>query len=500
MANDEHPEWFNTPVLKYLAMKKEFLNTFTKCEWGAFGTKQQVIAVASLLDYLDRTRNLSDQFPQIKEEIILENKKMFIQRIINIPDKLYEELLLAVVEGAQEEYQYIWQQPSSATLDKIQKFLIRQKEGCLALYQCKMWSEDDLNDFAQAKPPDEAVREDGRKAVNKSKADLRKLRNDIYWRIRRRRKVKKDVRKYHTMTEDFIDRFKSDLTVDEAAIMRNKVKILRSSARASKPKAIIRRQFRRTTDIKMEAYIEKDRLGMDEQSCDTEGVQSSRIDVDPRNISVQDLSVPVPCAEHEVSDSRAAARYQDLQVLTDQVVLLLPDVPHEPGNDTGVVDVSGEEIDEQIRTRLTKLQFFSKTWAQNSSTLSSSLNPAAIEEISEDGIEDSKSSPEHEMIPVESTKQDRQNFNNWYYDQVDKTPDYYVRNEHFAESDFKYPSCLKSSTVLPNKVSTEDCLDMTNTSQYQGRIMIVTNSQTRAVQNLNLTPTMTQPLKILLLF
>ena len=134
---DEHPEWFNTPVLKYLAMKKEFVNTFsTRCAWGEFGTEQQVIAVSTLLDYLERTRNLSDQFPQLKDEIILENKNLILQRIIPIPDKLYGELLLAVVEGAQKEYQNIWQQPSSICRpSEPNKSKGKQVQNCKDLFQ-----------------------------------------------------------------------------------------------------------------------------------------------------------------------------------------------------------------------------------------------------------------------------------------------------------------------------------------------------------------------------
>jgi hypothetical protein len=61
-------------------------------------------------------------------------------------------------------------------------------------------------------------------------------------------------------------------------------------------------------------------------------------------------------------------RNLDCQDLTDQVDLMLPEVPHKSDHDpTHMADVSGEDIDEQIRKRLTKLQFFSKAWAHNSS-------------------------------------------------------------------------------------------------------------------------------------
>ena len=105
MARD-YPEWFNTPLLTYLSMKKEFLGE--SLDWGEFGTEKQVIALDSLLGYFKRTKNLADQFPQLASEITAENKNLLIQRTLCLPEKLYEQLLLAVIDGAEEKYQTIW--------------------------------------------------------------------------------------------------------------------------------------------------------------------------------------------------------------------------------------------------------------------------------------------------------------------------------------------------------------------------------------------------------
>ena len=285
--------------------------------------------------------------------------------------------------------------------------------------------------------------------------------------MRRRQNVQEIIKKYHTHTEDFIDRFKSDLSVDEAELLRKKVKILRSAAKASKSKVRASRQFTRTPDLE----IEDDRLNMEERRSEAEGSL-------PNCGIADDVTDLTAFGDPEFLGGKAENEMlcdQDLQVLTDQVVLILPEVPHEPGNDADhVSEVSGEEIDEQIRQRLIKLLFFSKAWAQNSSNSSSSPNPAVIEEITEVVIGDSKSSPEIEIIPMESTEQDRQSFNNWYYAKVDKLPDHHVRNDHFIESDFKCQSCLKTSPVLPTKTSSQDSLEMTNTGQKQGMDMVTT--------------------------
>ena len=90
------PEWF-TPSLKYLSMKKKILEKFPDQEsWGEFGTEKQVNALSSLLDYLARTRNLADQFPQLSSDIILDNKNLVVGRALPLPNRLYEQLLLAI--------------------------------------------------------------------------------------------------------------------------------------------------------------------------------------------------------------------------------------------------------------------------------------------------------------------------------------------------------------------------------------------------------------------
>ena len=111
-GDSNYPEWF-TPSLKYLSMKKELLGQFPDEEsWGEFGTERQVNAFSSLLDYFARTRNLADQYPQLLSDIILDNKNLVIGRGLPLPNKLYEQLLLAIVEGAEGQYPSIWVSPT----------------------------------------------------------------------------------------------------------------------------------------------------------------------------------------------------------------------------------------------------------------------------------------------------------------------------------------------------------------------------------------------------
>ena len=134
-------EWF-TPTLKYLSMKKEIMGKFPDKEsFGEFGTEKQIIALSSLLEYFRKTRNLSDQFTYLSSDIVLDNKNLVVGRVLPLPSKLYEQLLLAVVEGAEAQYPSFWDQPSSVTLTLIESFLVKMRSGCLTAYESKVWSE-----------------------------------------------------------------------------------------------------------------------------------------------------------------------------------------------------------------------------------------------------------------------------------------------------------------------------------------------------------------------
>ena len=153
--------------------------------------------------------------------------------------------------------------------------------------------------------------------MTKAKYDLRKIRNDIYMRIRRRENVQECVKKYHTLTKDIIARFKSDLKVDEAALLREKVKIVRNAAKASKSKAKVRNLLTRTPD-QSRVRRQDDRLDMAEQrSEDEDFLSTSDITIDDSKKLEHDATDQMAVVEHEVSDDKAdneIASNQHLQI------------------------------------------------------------------------------------------------------------------------------------------------------------------------------------------
>ena len=187
-----YPEWY-TPTLKYLSMKKELMGKFPDKEsFGEFGSEKQIIALSSLVDYFRKTRNFTDQFTHLSSDIVLDNKNLVVGRVLPLPNKLYEQLLLAVVEGAEGQYPSIWDQPSSVTLTLIEKFLIMKKSSCIAAYENNIWSDlhhyesleracDDTRDTSDTNFVD-----DPKKFMSQEKAVLRRLGNKIYARLEHR--------------------------------------------------------------------------------------------------------------------------------------------------------------------------------------------------------------------------------------------------------------------------------------------------------------------------
>ena len=86
--NNIYPEWY-TPHLKFISMKKDLLGKFPDQDsWGEFGSEKQIIALSTLLDYLKKTMDHADQFPQLLSDVILDNKNLVIKRDLYLPDTM----------------------------------------------------------------------------------------------------------------------------------------------------------------------------------------------------------------------------------------------------------------------------------------------------------------------------------------------------------------------------------------------------------------------------
>ena len=138
---------FDTPMLRYLSMKRIFLEKFLDPKFwrGEFGSKEQIIVLDGVLTYFQKTRNLAEEFPQLMNDVVTENKNLIMQRILPMPLKLYEQLLLELIEDGEGDHSRHQQQTSSETLGRIITFVEKRKISSLALYQHKVWQ--DVNCF-----------------------------------------------------------------------------------------------------------------------------------------------------------------------------------------------------------------------------------------------------------------------------------------------------------------------------------------------------------------
>ena len=460
---DNHPEWFNTPLLTYVSMKKELLGKFVmESYWGEFGTEQQIIATSTLLDYFEKTRALADQFPHLKGEIVVDNKNLFIQRSLPIPDKLYEQLLLAIVEGT-EEYNSIWEQPISVTLAKMEKFLVRRRTGCLLYYQSNALAEVHSEELIQASEED--INDQRSEEMAKAGTILRKLRQTIYSKIKYSQSVQVDIRDYHSFAEDYIGKYDSTLSVAEAETLRRKVNLVRKAAKSSLSRAKARSRTSSTLHLgpyAKDSYVDKE----DPKLVTVEEAEEIN-DIVPETIGVlENVGLDNNYDDKTVSD-------QYSQEDEDHLVLVLPDVPEDSDSEAVErLDIFGDNIDEKLKQRLTKLQFFSRAWTQDSSfALQANRDPFNISEAFTEDVESGKST---EIPPIVSTEEDRIQFNDWYYTKVGRPQDHQL--------EILDTLCQSCTSAAPTKISgyplntpSKDKLSMSSISSVAKDILI-TNS------------------------
>ena len=463
--DEDHPEWFNTPELNYLNMKKEILRKFrNKSDWGEFGTRKQVIALAGLLDFLRKTADLADQFPHLLGDIQVENKNLLLKRTIPISDKLYEQLLLAVVQVAEEKYNSLWEQPISVTLDTMEKFLLKQKSGCLALHQHQVWSEVHSCEYSQIEASEDSLEkaselfeESSSQDLIQCKADLNKLRNKIYSRIQFGKGAQEFLVQYHTLTEVFLDRFDSKVTVKEAKSLRKRVSIARNAARGSRSKAKTRRPVLRRGQSKgISTHVPK----IEFPQSDIEE-QGNTISIGASSSADENESGSAATDEESEESKTVRTSATPGPADWDHLLLSLPEVPYdaEPVH-AGTAGILEEDIDDNIQKRLTKLQFFSRTWSkmsENPDFSSISVKPDLLQ--SEEEI---KVSEPIDFVPVKSTEAERQAFNDWYYAKVGQVNHYQPSSDLSTSSHLTNPTLTSlKDTSLINPSSEPQMADLT---------------------------------------
>ena len=66
---------FDTPILKYLSIRKTFLEEFLVPKaWGEHASRERVVAITKFLHYLKETSALAVLHPSIQSQVNLDNR------------------------------------------------------------------------------------------------------------------------------------------------------------------------------------------------------------------------------------------------------------------------------------------------------------------------------------------------------------------------------------------------------------------------------------------
>ena len=112
---------FDTPIFRYYKLREAFLKQYRSRKiWGKEPSKQRILALNGLLEYIKETKKLGETHSEIKDEVVYDNLHLFIRResnvLPNFPMKLWmkltkklddvkghEEMLATIVEQLEKQ-------------------------------------------------------------------------------------------------------------------------------------------------------------------------------------------------------------------------------------------------------------------------------------------------------------------------------------------------------------------------------------------------------------
>ena len=161
-VSKEGHELFNTPDLKYLTMKENFLQKYLfKENWGSHGSKQRVVAFDSMIKYLQKTRRLVDTYPSISSEVYRDNLRLIMLKQLPIPDdQLDDAKLHDVAYGGNDD-------TDEEILKKLEAELVNQRRVALLHFTfAEMDRVNCLENYEQDSPPQAVVEDEDEELFN----------------------------------------------------------------------------------------------------------------------------------------------------------------------------------------------------------------------------------------------------------------------------------------------------------------------------------------------
>ena len=395
-------------------MKETFLERFMKKNaWeGEFWSKEHIVSLDGIIEYFHETSELANEFPQQLDCVISDNKNLVLQHVLPLPPKLYEQLLLGVVEDMEEGCRFHWQQPNNVTFSRIVDLLVKRKAGCLAAYESKVRSKvNNYESYTSGQECSGGVDQEVN-SVSPSGLDnlltrslLRNLRNNIYFRIHNQLSTYWQMRKYSSATKDFIERYESELSVTEIATLDNRVKVTANAISYAKL-----RKNKHLADQKLNIKLSASKVQVPELFSDTlSETGESELDLDSETSErvITEVTVTtdfnnVPAVKSDTKDL-IDIKHSDNMLAK---LLILPDVPDDSTDSDA--KIFGDELDVEIRRRLTRLKFFSQTWALNkehpTEPMSQPLTMEVVAEVANPSMGDGELHESSEVISANSSE------------------------------------------------------------------------------------------------
>ena len=165
---------FNAPKFRYLRKRETFLKMFRNGKiWGKHGSKQRVIALQEMINYIRETNALGETDSEVKMDALVQNIHLIYKGEVlpHLPDKLRRN----VVAGSRENENY------EDKLDKILDALEEEKEASLRVFELhESWRINDYENYDKQEAIGNYVRQEVTSKVKAKRNNAHKMKEAAF--------------------------------------------------------------------------------------------------------------------------------------------------------------------------------------------------------------------------------------------------------------------------------------------------------------------------------
>ena len=369
--DEEASDIFNTPIMRCLQMKKEFLRKARNYKFlGRNGSKQRVFAMDTLFNYCKESIQQTKNDDQLYHKMWLEIHNLVLQEqpILPVPKTVREKLSTVVIDMQNDEFD----EPDHDDSNKVNiilEELEKLRDASLSQYESREWSR-----FEQ---------------FNENSFHLRKLRKRIYDGVN----VGFNIMEYDFAVSKFLEEFQETLTPEEVKIWKQKqldtIKFVEEFLGC--PVNDLSADFGGSCAFANPVDAQEDSKSVE--------ILEEKFELSKTTEITETILIP------KVKGIIDAAKVQESQLEN------LPNVPE--GEDP--FD-SQNSVEKDIEARLLKLKFFRKTWCSEpfGETEPVEMTPTVVAKLSQPKRNVAKAIE----VPISRSKEDVEEFNKWYLKQI----------------------------------------------------------------------------------